>query len=225
MRLLGLIDFSVLSYRYKIYKNIDRNGYKEVIKMDNEKEQIINYWVNKDKTSTHMEPEKLLKHIENFIKEHNTCALATSANDIVRCTPIEYNYIDGNFYLLSEGGRKFRGLYTNENVSLAIYESYQGFGELAGMQIMGKTQIIEPFSDEYNKVLEYKKIPRTAIEKMPYPMNLIKVIPTEIDFLNSKFKEEGCDSRQHLNLPLEDAQSSICFKNTDCISLPVEDEQ
>ena len=50
MRLLGLIDFSVLSYRYKIYKNIDRNGYKEVIKMDNEKEQIINYWVNKDKT-------------------------------------------------------------------------------------------------------------------------------------------------------------------------------
>ena len=206
MRLLGLIDFSVLSYRYKIYKNIDRNGYKEVIKMDNEKEQIINYWVNKDKTSTHMEPEKLLKHIENFIKEHNTCALATSANDIVRCTPIEYNYIDGNFYLLSEGGRKFRGLYTNENVSLAIYESYQGFGELAGMQIMGKTQIIEPFSDEYNKVLEYKKIPRTAIEKMPYPMTLIKVIPTEIDFLNSKFKEEGCDSRQHLNLPLEDEQ-------------------
>ena len=183
MRLLGLIDFSVLSYRYKIYKNIDRNGYKEVIKMDNEKEQIINYWVNKDKTSTHMEPEKLLKHIENFIKEHNTCALATSANDIVRCTPIEYNYIDGNFYLLSEGGRKFRGLYTNENVSLAIYESYQGFGELAD-----------------------KKIPRTAIEKMPYPMNLIKVIPTEIDFLNSKFKEEGCDSRQHLNLPLEDEQ-------------------
>lgn len=163
MRLLGLIDFSVLSYRYKIYKNIDRNGYKEVIKMDNEKEQIINYWVNKDKTSTHMEPEKLLKHIENFIKEHNTCALATSANDIVRCTPIEYNYIDGNFYLLSEGGRKFRGLYTNENVSLAIYESYQGFGELAGMQIMGKTQIIELFSDEYNKVLEYKKIQRRRL--------------------------------------------------------------
>ena len=31
MRLLGLIDFSVLSYRCKIYKNIDRNGYKEVI--------------------------------------------------------------------------------------------------------------------------------------------------------------------------------------------------
>ena len=69
---------------------------------------------------------------------------------------------------------------------------------------MGKAKIIEPFSEEYNKVLEYKKIPRTAIEKMPHPMNLIKVIHTEIDFLNSKFKEEGCDSRQHLNLPLED---------------------
>lgn len=113
---------------------------------------------------------------------------------IVHCTPIEYNYINGNFYLLSEGGLKFRGLYTNKNVSLAIYEPYQGFGKLAGMQI------IEPFSDEYNK------IPKTAIEKMPHPMNLIKVTPMEIDFLNSKFKEEGCDSRQHLNLPLKDEQ-------------------
>lgn len=112
---------------------MDHKIRKEVIKMDNEKEQIINYWVNKDATSIHMEPEKLLKHIETFLKEHNTCALATSANDIVRCTPIEYNYIDGNFYLLSEGGLKFRGLYANENVSLAIYESYQGFGKLAGM--------------------------------------------------------------------------------------------
>lgn len=119
---------------------------------------------------------------------------------IVHCTPIEYNYINGNSYLLSEGGLKFRGLYTNKNVSLAIYEPYQGFGKLAGMQI------IEPFSDEYNKILEYKKIPKTAIEKMPHPMNLIKVTPMEINFLNSKFKEEGCDSRQHLNLPLKDEQ-------------------
>ena len=59
---------------------------------------------------------------------------------------------------------------------------------------MGKTQIIEPVSEEYNKVLEYKKIPRTAIEKMPHPMNLIKVIPTEIDFLNSKKKAAIPDS-------------------------------
>ena len=72
---------------------MDHKIRKEVIKMDKEKEQIINYWVNKDATSTHMKPEKLLKHIETFLKEHNTCALATSANDIVRCTPIEYNYI------------------------------------------------------------------------------------------------------------------------------------
>lgn len=125
---------------------------------------------------------------------------------IVHCTPIEYNYINGNFYLLSEGGLKFRGLYANKNVSLAIYKPYQGFGKLAEMQIMGKAQIIEPFSDEYNKILEYKKIPKTAIEKMPHPMNLIKVTPMEIDFLNSKFKEEGCDSRQYINLPLEDKQ-------------------
>lgn len=172
--------------------------------MENEKEQIINYWVNKDKTAAHMEPEKLMVSIEDFIKTHNTCVLATSAQDVVRCTPIEYNYVDGKFYLFSEGGLKFRGLYANQNVSMAIYEQYKGFGKLGGMQIMGIAKIIEPFSEEYNKLLDYKKIPKAAIEKMPHPMNLIKVTPTEIDFLNSEFKEQGFDSRQHIKFEIRE---------------------
>ena len=60
--------------------------------------------------------------------------------------------------------------------------------------------MIEPFSDEYLKVLEYKKIPVEAIKKLPDAMNLIKVVPKSIDYLDSELKQENVDIRQHLEL-------------------------
>ena len=45
-----------------------------------------------------------------FIQEHKVCALATGSGEYVRCTPIEYNFVDGAFYLFSEGGMKFMDL-------------------------------------------------------------------------------------------------------------------
>lgn len=44
----------------------------------------------------------------------------------MRCTPIEYSYHDGRFWMFSEGGEKFIGLEKNENVCLAIYDKYDG---------------------------------------------------------------------------------------------------
>jgi nitroimidazol reductase NimA-like FMN-containing flavoprotein (pyridoxamine 5'-phosphate oxidase superfamily) len=67
-----------------------------------------NYWFEKDKSAVKMDPEELKAEIEEFLKKHKVCALATAAGDFVRCTPIEYNYVDGCFYLFSEGGLKFR---------------------------------------------------------------------------------------------------------------------
>ena len=50
-----------------------------------------NYWMEKDKASKQM-PDSLLKErIQDFLTTHNTCALATASEDMVRCTPIEYN--------------------------------------------------------------------------------------------------------------------------------------
>ena len=71
------------------------------------------HWINKDKESVHMDSAALEEKIEDFIKANNTGALATASGDFVRCTPIEYNYIGGAFYLLSEGGLKFKALKDN----------------------------------------------------------------------------------------------------------------
>ena len=161
-------------------------------------EASARYWTDKEKDAVSMDSEDLQKRINDFIGEHNTCALATASQDMVRCTPIEYNYLDGVFYLFSEGGLKFKALKDNKQVGLAIYEPHGGFNNLKSLQVEGRAEIIEPFSDEYMKLLEYKKIPVDAIKKMPHPMNLIKIIPDRFDYLDSDLKKEGFDIRQHL---------------------------
>lgn len=163
--------------------------------MDYKKAQ--NYWKEKETASTQIDQTSLLTQMEEYITANNTCALATGADSFIRNTPIEYSYHDGYFWMFSEGGEKFIGLEKNQNVCIAIFDKYSGFGSLKGLQIMGTAEIVEPFSEEYNTHAFYKKIPLAALQKMNPPMNLIKVSPAEADFLNSDFKKDGFDSRQH----------------------------
>lgn len=156
------------------------------------------FWQEKEKNAIHMPSEALAKEIETFILSHNTCALATGCGEFVRCTPIEYSYMEGKFWLLSEGGMKFRALQDNQNVCLAVYDNYTGFASLGGMQVMGKAELVEPWSDEYLKLLAFKKIPEQNLKKLPYPLHLIKITPIRIDFLRSEFKKMGYDPRQSL---------------------------
>ena len=106
---------------------------------------------------------------------------------------------DGKFWMFSEGGRKFIGLEKNSHVCLAIYDKYDGFGNLRSLQVTGIAAMVEPFSEEYNTHAAFKKIPLDALKKLPSPMNLICVTPTRIDALFSDFKKDGYSSRQVLH--------------------------
>ena len=88
--------------------------------------------------------------------------------------------------------------YENKHVGIAIYEPYNGFANLKSLQIEGMASMIEPFSDEYLKIMAVKKIPVETMKKPPCPMNLIKVVPKIFDYLDSDLKKEGYGSRQHL---------------------------
>lgn len=180
------------------------NRYKRCEFMDYKK--AASYWMNKDEKAVRMDKDELFSKIEKFIMAHNTCALAAGCGDFVRCTPIEYNYKDGMFWMFSEGGMKFRALEKNKNVCLAIYDSYTGFSKLSGMQVAGTAELVEPWTGEYMDLLEFKKIPAENLKKLPVTMYLIKVTPTRIDFLCSEFKKLGFDSRQHLYLSNGDAE-------------------
>lgn len=159
-------------------------------------EKAAQYWNNKEQIA--MPKEALKKAVEEYIQANNTCALATGTGDYVRCTPIEYSYHDDKFWMFSEGGEKFIGLEKNANVCLAIFDKYDGFGKLKSVQVMGKAELIEPFSDIYNRHAEIKKIPLAALQKLENPMNLICVTPTKTEVLFSDFKKDGYSSRQTL---------------------------
>ena len=161
-------------------------------------ESAAEYWKKKDEHNVKMERNELLHAIESYIQENNTCALATGSGSFVRFTPIEYTYHDGAFWLFTEGGQKFVALENNKNVCMAIFDKYNGFGQLRGMQISGTAEIVEPFSIEYNKAAEYKKIPIETLKKLPQPMHLLKIKADRIDYLNSDFKKNGCGSRQSI---------------------------
>ena len=168
--------------------------------------KAASYWMEKEEEADQMDRAVLLAQIDKFICAHNTCVVATGYCDFIRCTPMEYNYKDGKFWLLSEGGLKFRGLECNKNVCLAIHDGYSGFNQLSGMQISGIAELTEPWSGEYNDFLAFKKIPTENLKKMSTILHLIKVTPTRIDFLCSEFKKLGFDPRQHLCLSSNDAK-------------------
>lgn len=154
------------------------------------------YWEKKVDKSTQMGEEELMAEISRYLEENNTCALATGAGEFVRCTPLEYSWSDGKIWIFSEGGMKFAALEKNRNVCVAVFDKYQGFGKLKGMQITGTAEIVEPFSKTYSDCCARKNIPVEALKKMAHPMNLLCITPSEIVFLNSSFKEKGYDSRQ-----------------------------
>jgi hypothetical protein len=161
-------------------------------------EKAASYWEEKDAGEKKMERGELLAEIESFLTAHNTCALATGCGDFVRCTPIEYAWRGGKFWLFSEGGLKFRGLQKNRNVCLAVFDSYGGFGNLGGMQITGTAELVEPWSPEYLAAAEFKKIPVESLRRLEHPMYLICVAPSRIDFLSSALRRRGFGARQHL---------------------------
>ena len=163
-----------------------------------EYKQAAEHWKKADAGNLVMDRDILLTAVEGYIAANDTCALATGAGGFVRCTPIEYSYHDGCFWMFTEGGEKFVGLEGNKNVCLAIFDKYNGFGNLKGMQVMGIAEVVEPFSDEYVSAAAFKKIPIEALRKLPEPMHLLKVTPARIDFLNSEFKKAGFSSRQRL---------------------------
>ena len=158
-----------------------------------------NFWRTKDRKEMPVKELKLV--VEAFLRNSAVCALATGNGDYVRCTPLEYSYHDGQFWIFTEGGEKFIGLEKNKNVSLTVFDANPGFDALKSVQVMGVADLIEPMSEAYISHAEYKKIPVKALQNLAdqgKPMHLLCIEPVRMDVLCSDFKKDGYDSRQTL---------------------------
>ena len=98
--------------------------------------------------------------------------------------------------MFSEGGRKFIGLEKNSHVCLAIYDKYDGFGNLRSLQVTGDGRA---FLGGVQRPCCFQEDPAGRSKKLPSSMNLICVTPTRIDALFSDFKKDGYSVRQVLH--------------------------
>ena len=161
-----------------------------------ELERIANFWLNKDSAEKKADEDYVFSRIEAFASSCKNGVLGTGHGDEIRCTPVDYTFHDGAFWIFSEGGQKFTHLFYNQNVSFAVYDTSGTFTSLHSLQVFGTAELIEPFCDEYVKNLEIRKIPVSGIKKLSYPMNLIKITPEEMVLLDSSMKADGYGNRQ-----------------------------
>ncbi len=143
-----------------------------------------------------MDRDAALEHIKNFIRNHNTCGFATGTGDYIRCTPIEYTFMNDEFWFVSEGGSKFIGLEKNKNVSLAIFEYYGDVKDSHGLQVMGKAVLYDRESEELKKLLAFKGIPFDAVKAARVEVAVVRVIPEVYEMYDTDFVKQGYDVRQ-----------------------------
>lgn len=163
---------------------------------ESEYTQAVTFWSRKDAAEQKMEPAEIRSRVDEFLSSHNVLALAAGGASFLRCTPLEYSWQDGALWIFTEGGLKFRALRENAHVAAAVFDADGSFGSLASIQLEGEAEIVRPFSDEYVRAAAFRQIPLESLKKLPEPMWLLKIVPTEMTFLNSAFRREGFCSRE-----------------------------
>ena len=169
---------------------------------------------------------ELMDRIEAFIDRHNTLDLAVSSENFVRLTPLEYIYIDGEFYIITEGGLKFRGLLLSESVSCAIYDRADGAGIPESLQMQAKASIIERGSAEYWRILAMKGLGKAEMATLPVTLFVIKITPQQYAFLSPSFRDKGMDVRQTLDTTFRRRrwEAGLAFKDKAAAGAENEDE-
>ena len=163
--------------------------------------RAADYWKEKDELAEKdgkkvEDRDELLKDIEAFIASKKICALATGAESAVRCTPLEYMYFDGSFWIFSEGGQKFANLLKNKNVSLAIFNDNADFSRIRSLQVTGEACVVDYFSKKYNAAAERRGISVEKLRRMEHPMNLIEISPVVFEYIDAEYRSKGLDIRQ-----------------------------
>ncbi len=145
--------------------------------------------------------DKLEKRIVEFLKEQNMCVLATCGEGVARATPIEFHSKGLTLYFVGEPGTKIKNIARNPNVSVGIFLPYTGWDSAKGAQITGKATVISRNSpEEFKEGLEAYQWEKTAkelnIKMFPKSVELIKVEPEKIEYVDMSLKKLGYNPRQ-----------------------------
>lgn len=141
-----------------------------------------------------MSPLELREHIIEFLKEHDSGSLATTLNGMPRCSPVQYVVGEEmDLYILSAGGDKFKAIEENPKACLLVNTEFLDPRKIKGIQAFGRaiTSCEKPeLHEEARKFCDGKDMNNIS------PINVIKVVPEEIVYLDSL--EDGDRTKQIL---------------------------
>ena len=138
-------------------------------------------------------PEQFEKEVIRFIENNDMVYLATSRNDIPRCTPLGYYSQGTTLYILTEGGGKLVNLKANDRFSYAIGfrpNGQQGIMKVAGLQCWGRATVLSMKKDpeQFGQLMQTLGVARNleaqGAELPPFHYRFIKLVPYKIRFLN-----------------------------------------
>jgi nitroimidazol reductase NimA-like FMN-containing flavoprotein (pyridoxamine 5'-phosphate oxidase superfamily) len=157
------------------------------------------------RTVKRLSAKALEKRIIRFLKKTNMCVLATCSDGVPRATPIEYRSKGLTIYFVGEPGIKLKNIKDNPNVSIGIFLPYTGWDSAKGAQITGKAKMISRDSlDEFKEGLEayrWRKIAKEmGMTAFPSDIELVRVDPEKIEFVDASLKKMGYRPRQTLTL-------------------------
>ena len=140
--------------------------------------------------------EELKERIDSFILAHDSCAFSCAAEGFVRNTALDFRYVDGKIYIVSEGGQKFRALLRDNRVSVLIYDSPKRGGSVTSVQIAGYARRLEMWSDEYvaalNKTWGNVEKHRASLIRL----NVLEIVPTKIEYFSYTLRGKGVDLKE-----------------------------
>jgi len=143
---------------------------------------------------------KLENIICDFLRTQATCVIATCSDSIPRASTVEFFPTALTIYIITEGGRKVENIKKNARVSIALSAPFTGWESLKGLQMSGTAEIGRKGSQIFEEGIKaYKK--RKDLEKvlMPDFMNVLKIIPFEIDYIDAELEKKGYEFRQSLS--------------------------
>ena len=115
-----------------------------------------------------MDEAELMAEVGRFIEDHHVLVIATGTDDFVRATPLEYIYLNGVFYVITEGGLKYRSILENGNASVTIFDRFDGsFEHIRSLQIFGKAQPVKSQTKEYSEIVPELGFHGTGIRRAP----------------------------------------------------------
>ncbi|MEW6585712.1 MAG: pyridoxamine 5'-phosphate oxidase family protein [Nitrospirota bacterium] len=139
--------------------------------------------------------------IIEFMKARATCVIATCSDSMPRASTVEFFPYGLTVYIITEGGRKVENIEKNPQVSVAISDAFTTWESLRGLQITGAAEIGTRGSEIFREGLEaYRKRRGRKDAVLPDFMNVIKVIPIQMEYIDTRLAKRGYPIRNILAL-------------------------